>query len=251
MRLRSTGRSTGLAGAVGDLYRSTKMKTAALWLFAVLSVAVAGYAFFSYAVFSPGTTVAPAMKATYEAHKIRILTHVFFAAVALLTGPFQFFPSIRKRRTLHRRIGYVYFGSVLIGGVAGLAMAFIAYGGLVSKLGFGALAVLRLFTAAKALLAVRRGSYEAHEVWAIRCFALTFAAVTLRIYLGGFFAMGFAFDSFYPALGWLCWVPNLLLVEWFILPRIKKQNQVPDATRMLGISAAEQRRVSSTRVAHL
>jgi hypothetical protein len=198
------------------------MKTAALWLLGLLCVGVAAYAIYSYGVLAPGTTVAPAMKENYEAHKAWILSHVFFAAVALLSGPFQFFPAIRKHRAVHRVLGYVYFGAVFTGGITGLGMAFIAYGGLVSKLGFGALAVLWLLTGAKALVAVRSASYYVHEAWAIRSFALTFAAVTLRIYLGVFFAMGFPFDSFYPALGWLCWVPNLLFVEWIILPRIRK-----------------------------
>ena len=193
------------------------MKKITIWVVLILSVGVAGYAIYSYAALPPGSTVAPAMKATYQAHKARILIHVFCAAIALVTGPLQFIPAIRQRRAIHRRIGYVYFSAVLTGGVAGLAMAFIAYGGLVSQLGFGALAVLWLYTAAMALLAIRRKSYVAHEVWAIRCFALTFAAVTLRLYLGTFFALGFAFDAFYPALAWLCWVPNLLFVEWVVL----------------------------------
>ncbi|HEX2853402.1 MAG TPA: DUF2306 domain-containing protein [Opitutaceae bacterium] len=204
------------------------MKKAAIWVITLLCVAVAGYAIYSYALLPPGSTVAPAMKATYQAHRARILIHVFCAAVALVTGPFQFFPGIRRRRAIHRRIGYVYFSAVLTGGIAGLAMAFIAYGGLVSKLGFGALAVLWLYTAAMALLAIRKKSYAAHEVWAIRCFALTFAAVTLRLYLGAFFAMGLSFDDFYPALSWLCWVPNLLLVEWIILRSHKEPNHAPE-----------------------
>jgi Predicted membrane protein (DUF2306) len=215
------------------------MKKIAIWVILVLCVGVAGYAIYSYAVLPPGTTVAPAMKVTYQAHKARILIHVFCAVVALVTGPFQFFPAIRQRRAIHRKIGYVYFSAVLAGGVAGLAMAFIAYGGLVSKLGFGALAVLWLYTAARALLAIRRKDCEAHEVWVIRCFALTFAAVTLRLYLGAFFMLGLPFDAFYPALGWLCWVPNLLFVEWIVLRSHKGSNQTP-ATRMLG-----------TRVVHL
>ena len=193
------------------------MKKPTLWFILVLCFGVAGYAVYSYAVLAPGTTVAPAMKASYQEHKARILLHVFFSAIALLTGPFQFFPAIRKRRGIHRKIGYVYFTAVFVGGISGLGMSFIAYGGLVSKIGFGGLAVLWLYTAGMALLAIRRKLYAKHDVWAIRCFALTFSAVTLRLYLGAFFASGLSFDAFYPALSWLCWVPNILLVEWIIL----------------------------------
>jgi hypothetical protein len=203
------------------------MKTLTLWLVLFLSIGVVGYAIFSYTILSPGTTVAPAMKATYEEQRVRILVHVFASAIALATGPFQFFPAIRSRRLLHRRLGYIYFTAVAVGGAAGFAMSFVAYGGLVSKLGFGILALLWLYAAARSLLAIINKDYAAHEIWAIRCFALTFAAVTLRIYLGLFFAAGFSFDTFYPALGWLCWVPNLLVVEWLILPKYMTAGKTP------------------------
>jgi Predicted membrane protein (DUF2306) len=201
------------------------MKKITLWFILVLCIGVAGYAVFSYAVLTPGTTVAPAMKATYQEHKATILLHVFCSAIALVTGPFQFFASIRKRRGIHRKIGCVYFTAVFVGGLAGLVMSFIAYGGLVSKIGFGSLAVLWLYTAFMALLAIRRKFYVQHEVWAIRCFALTFAAVTLRLYLGAFFASGLSFDAFYPSLSWLCWVPNILFVELVIFRKSTELNQ--------------------------
>jgi hypothetical protein len=51
----------------------------------------------------------------------------------------------------------------------------------------------------------------------VRNFALTFAAVTLRLYLPLGFASGLRFEDFYPAVAWLCWVPNLLFVEWVTL----------------------------------
>jgi hypothetical protein len=52
----------------------------------------------------------------------------------------------------------------------------------------------------------------------IRNFALTFAAVTLRLYLPLGFLSGLRFEDFYPALAWLCWVPNLVIAEWCLVP---------------------------------
>jgi Predicted membrane protein (DUF2306) len=192
------------------------MKKLSLGTIAFLSVAVAGYAIYAYTALPVGTTVAPGIKETFQRHQTRVLLHVIFSAVALLTGPWQFFAGIRRRAAVHRALGYVYFSSVFGGGIAGLALAFLAYGGLVSRVGFGALAVAWLFSATQALLAIRRKQYAEHERWAVRCFALTFAAVMLRLYLGLFFAAGFAFDDFYPLLSWLCWVPNLVFVEWVL-----------------------------------
>ena len=47
----------------------------------------------------------------------------------------------------------------------------------------------------------------------MRNFALTFAAVTLRVYLPTSMALGVPFESAYPLIAWLCWVPNLLVAE--------------------------------------
>jgi hypothetical protein len=47
----------------------------------------------------------------------------------------------------------------------------------------------------------------------IRNFALTFAAVTLRIYLPASMAAGMEFEMAYRAIAWLCWVPNLVIAE--------------------------------------
>jgi hypothetical protein len=63
--------------------------------------------------------------------------------VATLMGPLQFLPRSTTRRylRLHRWLGRVYLGGVLVGGLGGLYLAFLAYGGLPARLGFGLLAV--------------------------------------------------------------------------------------------------------------
>lgn len=195
------------------------MKMLSLWTIVLLSLGVTGYGLYAYLVLAPGASVHPDMKAAYEAHPGRILAHVAFSAVALGLGPWQFFPALRARRHLHRTMGYLYFLGVVGGGIAGFCTAFIAYGGLVARVGFGMLALVWLWSALAAINAARRRDFDAHERWAVRSFALTFAAVTLRLYMPLFFAAGFAFEEFYPVQAWLCWVPNLLLVEWVLLNR--------------------------------
>ena len=53
----------------------------------------------------------------------------------------------------------------------------------------------------------------------IRSYALTLAAVTLRIYVPVGLALGVPFADAYQAISWLCWVPNLVVAEWFVLRR--------------------------------
>jgi len=51
----------------------------------------------------------------------------------------------------------------------------------------------------------------------IRNFALTLAAVTLRIYMPVMLAvLHWPFPRTYITVSWLSWVPNLLVAEWMI-----------------------------------
>jgi uncharacterized membrane protein len=181
----------------------------------LLSLGVAGYALVVYGFLPLGIALHPDMRVTYEVHRAGIYTHIFASAVALILGPFQFSAGLRARYLeLHRWAGRLYLGvGVLVGGIAGLYMAALAFGGPVARLGFGCLALLWLYTGLRAYLAVRAGDIAAHRRWMVRNFALTFAAVTLRLWLPVAMVSGAPFELAYPVIAWLCWVPNLLVAE--------------------------------------
>ena len=192
-------------------------------LMVFLAFGVAAYAVVTY-LFTPlGSVVDPAMKQAFEGHPVGIYTHIFAAALALALGPLQFSTRLRQRRPmLHRWLGRIYLGiGVLFGGTAGLYVAQFAYGGVVGQLGFGVLAALWLYTGARAYLAIRSGAIAVHRTWMVRNFALTFAAVTLRLYLGLSGVAGIEFSVAYPIIAWLCWVPNLAVAEWRFNPRLR------------------------------
>jgi uncharacterized membrane protein len=188
------------------------------WLIAALSVGVAVYALVAYSAVPLGNLVHPRMKLAFEAHRVAILTHIFCSALAMVLGPWQFLPGLRARRPgLHRWSGRLYLlGGVLPGGITGLYVSSYAFGGVFNQLGFALLAVLWLASGYMAYHAIRGGNILQHRQWMLRNFALTFAAVTLRVYLGIFAAAGIPFETFYAWLGWLCWVPNLVFIEWYI-----------------------------------
>lgn len=170
------------------------------------------YAFFVYAFLELGAAVHPLMKANFKSHSFWIYFHIFPSLIALVLGPFQFNEKFRNNKIhLHRLIGKIYLLSVLIGGLSGLYMAQFSFGGTISHLGFALLAVLWIFTGYKAYISIIRKNINAHYNWMVINFALTFAAVTLRLGLGIGFASGIAFEIFYPYLSWICWVPNLLV----------------------------------------
>ena len=181
-----------------------------------LTFGVAGYAVFVYGFLPLGSLVHPDMKVSFLAHSNGIYAHVFASIIALVIGPFQFSAALRKNRpTLHRWLGRSYLVvGVLIGGLVGLYMSQYAFGGPVARLGFAALALLWLYSGLRAYLAIRRGAIDEHRKWMVRNFSLTFAAVTLRIYLPVSMALGIEFSLAYPIIAWLCWVPNVLFAEW-------------------------------------
>ena len=143
--------------------------------------------------------------------------HVAASPIALILGAFQFFPKLRKARpTFHRWTGRAYGVAVLLGGVSGLVIAVSAKGGLAAQLGFSILAVLWVaFTAIAVRFAMKR-KIGKHRRWMIRSFALTFAAVTLRLYLPIFFANGFDYTQASVYVAWLCWVPNIVFAHWWL-----------------------------------
>lgn len=61
--------------------------------------------------------------------------------------------------------------------------------------------------------AVLNGRYAAHGRWMMRSYALTFAAVTLRLCLAFLPALAIDFVTGYRAIAFLSWVPNFLIVE--------------------------------------
>ncbi len=189
-----------------------------------LSLSIAGYAIGVYGFLPLGVILHPDMRATFELHRAAIYTHIFGSVVALAVGPFQFSERLRARRlTLHRWSGRVYLGGVAVGGLAGLIMSTRAFGGPVARLGFACLAVGWLYTAVRAYVSIRARDTITHRRWMVRNFALTFAAVTLRLWLPSLGAAGIAFERAYPVIAWVCWVPNLLVAELFFNQRPSKQ----------------------------
>ncbi|GAB0168056.1 DUF2306 domain-containing protein [Lysinibacillus sp. CTST325] len=150
---------------------------------------------------------------------IMLYLHIAFSVVALVIGPFTLFSRFRENNiNRHRMMGKIYLIGILLGSVSGLYLAFYATGGLVAQLGFGFLSIFWLITAFQALSKIKHKKVLAHQKWMIRNYSLTFAAVTLRIWLA-LFTVLFGFEHFnvsYTIIAWLCWVPNLIVAEWFI-----------------------------------
>lgn len=159
----------------------------------------------------------PEMMNHIDATRLAFLMHVSAAPVALAAACFQLMPRLRARRpALHRWTGRVYGVAILIAGLGALVMAPGANGGIVASLGFGLLAVLWIGFTVLGVAKARAGETAAHRRWMIRSFALTFAAVTLRLELLPMMASGMTFVEAMTLLAWVSWVPNLIVAELFL-----------------------------------
>lgn len=189
---------------------------AAQWLWALVftlgSLAIAAHAFdYLFRDFNPRNP----FHSSFARAGWAVPAHFFAAGLALLLAPLQLSNPMRARWPgLHRVGGWLYVCAVAIGGVAGLLLAPRAHGGWSTGSSFLLLGLLWLGCTGLALAHAVQGRHVEHRRWMLRSVALTFAAVTLRLYLGGGIALlGLSFSSAYLAAAWLCWPVNLLLVE--------------------------------------
>jgi uncharacterized membrane protein len=146
--------------------------------------------------------------------------HIAASAVAMILGAFQFLRVLRQKAPgVHRWLGRFYIASCLIGGAAGGSIALSSTAGPVAGWGFFMLAIIWLFATVMAWAAALRRDFTSHERWMIRSFALTLAAVTLRLYLPASIVFDLEFVTAYTVIAWICWVPNLIIAEIWIAMR--------------------------------
>lgn len=167
--------------------------------------------------------------ATYADQPLPIVfafyVHISFGAVALLLGPLQFARGLRERfPRVHRAFGSISVGAIVIAALAGLVISPLTSAGLIGTVGFATLAVLWATFALLGLRAILRRDVRQHREWMTRTFALTYAAVTLRLWIpilmAVFVLLGnepdVAFAQAYAIVPFLCWVPNLFVAEWIV-----------------------------------
>ncbi|HVH49604.1 MAG TPA: DUF2306 domain-containing protein [Sphingomicrobium sp.] len=146
-----------------------------------------------------------------------LVIHVIGATVALVVGPFQFVAAIRARwPRFHRLTGYSYVTACAVGAPAGLLLSFGTTAGPIAGAGFAALGLLTIVFTWLGLRAAIARKFDEHREWMIRSYALTAAAITLRLMIPASFILGLDFFAAYRVIAWACWLTNLALVESYI-----------------------------------
>lgn len=145
--------------------------------------------------------------------------HITSSWWVMVTGLLQLVPALYRRRpALHRRLGQVYVASILIlAAPSGLVLATFSNGGLPAKVGFTLQCLVWWLATWKAYRAARRRRWLLHAEWMLRAYAVTLAAMSLRLES---FGMHYFFQTrpleTYLTVVWLSWVGNLLLTELLV-----------------------------------
>jgi len=205
--------------------RVTSWRIRIAWtLLAILCLGIAAYSA-RYLLHPPQT---PAQALGNPLGVPWLFIHVAGAVTALLIGSLQFLPGLRRGSSPpHGWTGRVYVVGCLVGGAAGLILAPGSHAGPIASTGFGSLAVLWIAATLLGLRAAMQGRFAEHRRWMIRSWALTLAAVTLRLYLPLVMVVDLPFLPWYRAISFLAWVPNLIAAELWL-----RRAQTP-ATRTL------------------
>ncbi|NAY91723.1 DUF2306 domain-containing protein [Muricauda sp. JGD-17] len=145
-------------------------------------------------------------------YRLCFKSHILFGIIAIFTGPTQFLTRLRiERLNLHKRLGYVYFFSVLFSSVMGLIAAQFAMGGIVSTIGFSVLSVFWFTSAILAIHTIRKKDIRTHKKWMYVNYGLTFAAITQRTLLLIPLFLDIKFISIYRLSAWAPWILNTMV----------------------------------------
>jgi uncharacterized membrane protein len=202
------------------------------WL--TMTVMATGLALFSarYFTLQPAAFLA-SQAATYLAHLGPLLLHVGGGVTALAVGPWQFWGRLRTRHpAVHRALGRVYLLAVLAAGAGGLLLAPLSLGGPLAHVGFSVLAMVLLLTTAAAFVSILRRRIDDHRAWMVRSYALVFAAVTFRSWLG-LAATGLPFEQVYAVGSWTSWLIDLLVAELLLTAIGRTRSASPAARRVI------------------
>lgn len=159
-----------------------------------------------------------------------LFIHVFGSLASIIIGPFLFINTIRiKFLKWHRGFGLFYYLSIFFGSLSGIYLSFFATGGLPSTIGLLLLSILWFYTALQAVRNIRQQNIQLHQQWMIRNYSLTFAAVSLRVWLAiiGNILGADQFPLSFALSVWLSWTLNFALAEFIIRRKKGASSAIP------------------------
>jgi hypothetical protein len=148
-----------------------------------------------------------------------LLAHVVGGLLCLVSSLLQYSKILLKRApSIHRNLGRIYALSIVVLVFpTGVALAFVAKGGLSGMIGFLALCFGTFFTLVFGMGAIYRKNIASHRVWISRSFALVTTAITFRTLQLALLQFNFDYDLVYQTSLWGSIGINLALCESYLL----------------------------------
>jgi uncharacterized membrane protein len=143
-----------------------------------------------------------------------LVLHIAGGVLALTVGVVQLWLGLTNRvAALHRALGKVYVGVIIVGSIAGFYLALTISGNVPYAAGLFSLCVAWVVTTSMAVFAIRRRHLLQHREWMIRSYAVTFAFVTFRVGVDALIGRGLSFGDAQTIMSWACWAIPLVLLE--------------------------------------
>ena len=158
-------------------------------------------------------------KAKVAASPIIWSFHLIGGGMALILSTFVLSSRLRQSSVkTHKALGKLYFLAIIFGSFGGLILSFDTDSNLISGVGLGLLSLFWFSSTLMAYLSARNRNLEEHKMWVYRSFVLTLSAVLFRVELGVLTAFTDAsYFDIYATVTWLCWVPILIITEWWFV----------------------------------
>ena len=136
--------------------------------------------------------------------------HMMASGLGLILLPWILL--VRHRPSLHRVLGRIGAGLLLVGAATSLPSALQSEAVPVARLGFLTQGVLCLVFLVGGISAIRARNPQRHAQLMLRVSALVSGAIVLRILMAVAMSLGWPFNPTYAALAWLSWSLPLAIV---------------------------------------
>jgi uncharacterized membrane protein len=156
----------------------------------------------------------------YWNYKWWLLGHIVGGLAALVTGPFQFSQTFRKKYTsVHRWLGRIYLTAILIGVISATYLSWTSALAIhwTWAVSLQCLSFVWIHTAYTAYVSIRQRRIQAHREWMIRSYVVTFAFVSFRWIIGlpEIASLG-SFIERAPTVLWVSWVIPLFITNMIL-----------------------------------
>lgn len=163
--------------------------------------------------------------------------HVVPGSMALVLGGLLLSSRIRRHYLpAHRWLGRLYVFCVLASSFGAFVGNFASPSGTAARLAFLASGILWPLVTLAATPLSDHFDRRSHGRLMTVSYALTFSAVTLRIYLSGLLASGLDFSLAYAIAAWASWTGNLAFV--LLLFRFRDQRRAAEIDRLMNSGSA-------------